>query len=78
MWTLVRDVGSWIGGWVLVFMEVQRTEIRESVLAFCGSLLVVPGAAVGATAIVEALAGRRSGTGGSPSPEAQPVSPQSS
>jgi hypothetical protein len=65
-WTLVRDIASFIGGWALVFTEVQRPEIRESVLVFAASVVGVPIAVVGAQTVVEAVT-RRNGTGGSSS-----------
>lgn len=69
-WTLVRDILTFVGGWVLTFMEVARPEIREAVLILCGSLIAVPGAVVGATAAVDSLSRRRDGT-----PEPQSSSP---
>lgn len=60
-WVLVRDILSFLGGWTLIFMEVSRPEIRESVLVLAGSVIGVPGLAVGATSIAEALARRRNG-----------------
>lgn len=71
LWTLLRDIGSFLGGWALIFMEVQRTEIRESVLIFAGGVIGIPGLVVGGTSIAEAIRGRRNGTG-SPSSESQP------
>ena len=59
---MVRDILSFLGGWTLIFMEVSRPEIRESVLVLAGSVIGVPGLAVGATSIAEALARRRNGT----------------
>lgn len=64
-WTLTRDIGSFLGGWAVIFSEVQRAEIRESVLLFAGAVIGVPGMAVGFTSVVEALERRRDGTGGS-------------
>jgi hypothetical protein len=61
-WVLIRDIGSFLGGWALIFMEVSRPEIRESVLVFAGLVIGVPGLAVGKTTIVEAITRRRSGT----------------
>jgi hypothetical protein len=73
-WTLARDIGSFLGGWALIFSEVQRPDLRESVLVLAAGIVGVPAAAVGAQTVVEALATRRNGTGGSSSspPEAQP------
>lgn len=64
-WTLLRDVLSFLGGWVLIFMEVSRPEVRESVLILAASLVTVPGIGVGAVSLVEAA--RRDGTGSRPS-----------
>lgn len=79
-WTLTRDVLTFLGGWAIVFMEVRRPEIRDSVLVLGGSLLGVPGLALGASSIADALR-RRGGTDGPPaSPPADPLpsSPSSS
>lgn len=62
-WTLVRDVVAFILGWVVIFLEISRPEIREPVLTLGGILVGVPGAFVGASSIVEAF---RRGTGSSP------------
>lgn len=78
MWTLLRDIASFVGGWILIFMEVSRPEVREAVLIFAASVTTVPGVAVGATSIVEAIARHRDGTGGSPSVSAEPPVSQSS
>jgi hypothetical protein len=73
---LIRDVLSFLGGWALIFMEVQRTELRESVLILAAGIVGVPSAAVGAQALVDALAARRTGTGeSSSSPQAGAASP---
>lgn len=74
-WTLTRDMLAFLGGWGLIFSEVMRPEVRESVLVLAGSVIGVPGLAVGATSIAEAIASRRqSGTGGSPQEPASPAS----
>lgn len=76
IWVLVRDVGSWVGGWILTYMEVSRPEIRDSVLVLCASLITVPGAAVGAAAVVDSISRRRDGTPEPPSsPQPEAVSP---
>jgi len=71
---VVRDAVSFVGGWVLTFHEVLRPEVRESVLLFAGTLIAVPGAAAGVTA----LRSRPTGTSGqqpdSPAPESSPSS----
>ena len=64
----------------MIFLEIRRPEIRDSVLVLGGSLLGVPGIALGASSIVEAVRAR-AGTGGPPgSPPADPLpsSPPSS
>lgn len=77
LWTLLRDVLTFFGGWIIVFMEVSRPEVRESVLVLAGSVIGVPGLAVGASSVAEAIR-RRTGTGGSPSgPVDSPSSPSS-
>lgn len=76
-WTLIRDILSFAGGWTVIFMEISRPEVREAVLLLCGSLIVVPGAAVGASAVVDSVNRSRGGTPGPPSlpqPEAVPPS----
>jgi hypothetical protein len=55
IWTLARDVLTFFGGWAVIFMEVARPEVRESVLLLAGSVIAVPGAAA-------AVTGRRAGT----------------
>lgn len=69
LWTLVRDVLTFTGGWILTFMEVSRPEIRESVLVLCGSLITVPGAFVGAAAVADSINRRQ---GGTPDPPSSP------
>lgn len=56
----------------MIWNEVQRPEIRESVMLFAGSVIGVPGLAIGASSVAEAIR-NRSGTGGSPSPSPEPV-----
>lgn len=76
MWTLVRDVLSFFGGWTLIFLEVSRPEVRESVLILAGAVIGVPGLAVGASSIAEAVRSRV-GTGSSPSAQAESASSSS-
>lgn len=76
LWTLVRDILTFCGGWTIIFFEVQRPELRESVLVLGGAVIGVPGLAVGASSVAEAF--RRSGTGGSQSPPVQEVESPSS
>lgn len=78
-WTLLRDILSFLGGWALIFMEVQRTELRESVLILAAGIVGAPAGFVGLQSVADAIAARRGGTGGSsssppevaPSPSAQ-------
>lgn len=72
-WTWLRDVLSFLGGWTLIFLEVQRPEIRDSVLAFGGAVIGVPGLAVGFTRALDAYIAHRSGTGGQPSQQVDSV-----
>lgn len=80
LWVLIRDVLSFLGGWALIFMELQRAEARESVLLFLGGVVGLPVAAVGLSSVVEAISTRRGGTGtsSSPSPEEAPSERQPS
>lgn len=71
VWALIRDIGTFVGGWTLIFMEVSRSEIRESVLVLAGSIIGVPGLWAGGEKVVEVVQRRRSGTDGSPSPPAE-------
>ena len=77
-WTLLRDILTFVGGWVLTFMEVSRPEIREAVLILCGSLITVPGVGVGVAAVAESISQRRAGMPEPPSsPQPEAVSPSS-
>lgn len=73
VWVLLRDVLSFAGGWILIFMEAQRPEVREAILAFGGVAIGIPGLAQGATSLLDAWAARRAGTGDSPSEPPQSV-----
>jgi hypothetical protein len=74
VWTLVRDVLTFGGGWWVIFAEIARPEVRESVLLLAGSAIATPAAAQGLSSVAAAVTGRRSGTGGppTPSPEVAP------
>lgn len=64
----------------MIFLEILRPEIRDSVLILGGSLLGVPGLALGASSVAEAIRSR-TGTGGppaSPPADPSPSSPSSS
>ncbi|WP_097319413.1 hypothetical protein [Paractinoplanes atraurantiacus] len=79
-WTLARDILSFAGGWLLIFLEVTRPEIRESVLVLAGSVVGVPGVALGARSVVDAVRSRAGTPGPSEPPPADPSpsSPSSS
>lgn len=65
-WTLGRDIATFIGGWALIFLEVQRADIRESVMIFAGTCIGIPGLSVGIASVVEAYK-RQHGIDASPS-----------
>ena len=67
---MTRDILSFLGGWSIIFVEVQRADIRESVLLFAGAIIGVPGLFVGAASVAEAI-GRRDGTDDSSSRQAR-------
>ena len=71
-WVLARDVLSFLFGWGLIFWEVSRPEIRETVLALGGAAAGFPGLALGARSILDAMAGRRPPGIDGPSSEPQP------
>jgi hypothetical protein len=66
-------MASFAGGWFMIFQEIQRSDIRESVLLFAGAVIGVPGLAVGATSVADALARRRNGTDDSQPQQAESV-----
>ncbi len=70
-WVLTKDVASLVGGWVLIFTEVQRTELRESVLVLAAGIVGIPSAAIGARTVAEAWQGRQGGTDPPSSPQAE-------
>lgn len=74
-WVLLRDIGSWLAGWVVVFLEIRRPEVREVVMMFCTGAVGVPMLAAAGQVVAEAVSARRGGTG-SP-PEESPASPSS-
>ena len=73
-WVLARDMVMFFGGWTLIFWEVSRPDVRESVLLLAGSAIAVPGLYAARAAVV---AGRPGGTTGpsEPSPDSAPSSP---
>jgi hypothetical protein len=59
-------------------MEVQRADLRESVLVLAAGVVGVPAAAIGVQSVTEAIAARRTGTDGSSSqPQQEAPSPPS-
>lgn len=60
-WVLARDMVMFFGGWTVIFWEVSRPDVRESVLLLAGSAIAVPGLYAARAAVV---AGRPTGTGG--------------
>jgi hypothetical protein len=64
-WTLVRDVLSFVLGWALIGYEVLlQPSVREPVLLLAGAVVGVPGLALGASSVAEAVRSRA----GMPSP----------
>jgi hypothetical protein len=80
-WTLTRDILSFLGGWALIFQQaafVEPSQVNEAFLVLGGSLVGVPGLALGASSVLDAIRSR-AGTGGvSDSPPSDPSSPPSS
>jgi hypothetical protein len=73
-------MATFLGGWALIFTEVQRLDLRESVLVLAAGIVGVPAAEVGRQTVADVLAARRSGTASSsssPPEEAQPQLPSS-
>jgi hypothetical protein len=68
-WTLTRDIASFILGWGLIIYEVRfQPSLREPVLLLAGAVVGVPGLALGASSVAEAVRSR----GGMPSPPELP------
>lgn len=74
IWILVRDIGTFVGGWAMAFLEVARPEIRESVLVFAASAVGIPGLALGWRTVADAVRSRTGtdGPSGSPPPDPSP------
>jgi hypothetical protein len=71
----VRDLVSFVLGWGLIGYEVLlRPDVRESVLLLAATAVGIPGLALGASSVAEAVRSR-AGTG-SPSEQA-PSGPSS-
>lgn len=77
IWTIARDVLTFFGGWMLIFTEVRHPEVRWLVMLMGGTAIGIPGFAVGATAIFDAIARRQLGIddsrSGSPPPAPLPL-----
>ncbi len=71
-WTLIRDILSFLGGWVLIFLEVQRPEVRPLVLLLAGGTVGIPGLGVGVKSIAELISQRPAGTPDLPLQQAEP------
>jgi hypothetical protein len=69
----VRDIASWVLGWALIGYEVLlQDQIREPVLLLAGAVVGVPGLALGASSVAEAVRSRA----GTPGPSgSSPVAP---
>lgn len=77
--TVLRHTVSFILGWALVIYEVRfRAELRESVLVFAAVAIGLPGVAVGAPSLVDAVRSRvgiGSPSEPSPPPASSPLPP---
>lgn len=72
-WMVTRDVGLFLLGAGIAIWEIRHPDVRDSVLAFAGTLL---GAPIGVEALASLAAAWRSRTGtGSPSPSSPEVPP---
>ena len=75
-WTVLRDVGSWVGGWLLIFKQAgilfaPPGQVNETLVWMAAALIGVPGV----MQLWLARSGADTSTGVSPSP---PPSPESS
>ena len=71
-WVLVRDIGLFAVGAVALFLEMQRPEVRDSVLTLIGVLLGSPVGAAGLASLADVL---RSRGGTSRSSQSSPEDP---
>ena len=74
--TVLRDIGSWIGGWLLIFKQAgilfaPPVQVNETIVWVAAALIGVPGV----FQLWLARYGAATSTGASPSP---PLSPESS
>jgi len=47
-WTVLRDAGSWIGGWLLIFKQAgilfaPPSQVNETIIWMAAALIGVPG-----------------------------------
>jgi hypothetical protein len=79
-WTILRDAGSWIGGWLIIFKQAgilfdPPPQTNETLVWMAAVLIGVPGVAQ----LWLARYGQSTPTAGSslspPSPESSPSSP---
>ena len=74
-WTVLRDAGSWIGGWLLIFKQAgilfdPPSQVNETMIWVAASLIGVPGV----FQLWLARSGGATSTGVSPSPPPPPES----
>jgi hypothetical protein len=78
-WVLVRDIGLFAVGAIAFFLEMQRAEVRDSVLTLIGVLLGSPVGAAGLASLADALRSRggtsRPSSSSPEDPPPQSVSP---
>jgi hypothetical protein len=77
--TVLRDTGTWVGGWVLIFKQAgivfaPPTQVNETLIWVAAVLIGVPGAAQ----VWAGRSGQTGGTGASSTSPALPDSPSSS
>lgn len=64
-WTLAKDIATFLGGWVIMFMELQRPVLRESVLLLAAGIVGIPAGSIALQTLADIVVNRRPGTGGS-------------
>ncbi len=67
-WIVTRDIGLFLLGAGIAVWEIRHPEVRDSVLAFAGTLLGVPAAAQVIGSVSDAFRNR----GGTGSPSSSP------
>jgi len=78
-WTVLRDAGSWIGGWLLIFKQAgiifdPPAQVNETLIWMAAALIGVPGV----FQLWLARSGAATSTGASPPPPPSPESAPSS